>query len=172
MGWMHLRPVRPGEHPYYACRGRVGQIHMGGGERCTLPYVRADKLEWAVWKKVKAVLNNPNKLVECVEKALSELEARKSQVGAETLAVDDRLQAIRAKEERLGMAFADGAIKESVYKSRLAQLKKQEAALSKRRGGRDFREGLHPLFSKSSLFPHQGEGDTGDRVTKKSIGGG
>jgi len=88
-------------------------------------------LEWAVWKKVKAVLNSPDKLSECVDKALSELEARKSQIGAETLAIDDRLEAIRAKEERLGMAFSDGAVKESVYKSRLAQLKKQEAALLK-----------------------------------------
>ncbi len=56
------------------------------------------------------------------------MEERKSQIGAEALAIDDRLGAIRAKEERLGMAFADAAVSESAYKSKLNQLKKQQAA--------------------------------------------
>jgi len=47
------------------------------------------------------------------------------------LTIDNKLEAIRAKEERLGMAFADGAVAEGVYRSRLNQLKKQEAALLK-----------------------------------------
>jgi len=122
---------KAGEPRYYACRGRVNHIPLDGGKRCTLPYVRADWLERAAWEKVKAVLNSPDRLVECVSKALSELEARKSQVGAETLAIDNRLETIRSKEERLGMAFADGAVRESTYKLRLNQLKKQETALLK-----------------------------------------
>lgn len=100
-------------------------------KRCNLPYIRADWLEWQVWRKVKAVLNNSDKLTECVNKALIELEERKSQIGAETLAIDNRLEAIQAKEERLGITFADRAVSESVYKSKLNQLKKQEAALLK-----------------------------------------
>jgi len=102
-----------------------------GNKRCNLPYIRADWLEWGVWRKVKVVLNNSAKLTECVNKALIDLEERKSQIGAETLAIDNRIEAIRAKEERLGMAFADGAVSESAYKSKLNQLKKQEAALLK-----------------------------------------
>jgi hypothetical protein len=123
---------KPKEPRYYACRGRVQhRVTRDGGERCNLPYVRADWLEWEVWKKVKAVLNSADKLAECVNKALAELEERKSQIGAEALAIDNKLEAVRAKEERLGMAFADGAVNESAYKSRLNQLKKQEAALVK-----------------------------------------
>jgi len=124
---------KPGEPRYYACRGRVNHIPLDGGKRCTLPYVRADRFEWDVWEKVEAVLSSPGKLVECVNKALSELEVRKSQIGAEALVIDDRLEAIRAKEERLGMAFTDGAVKDGVYKVKLSQLKKQEAALLKYR---------------------------------------
>jgi hypothetical protein len=100
-------------------------------KRCNLPYVRADWLEWGVWEKVNAVLNNSSKLAECVNKALIELEERKSQIGDETLTIDSKLESIRAKEERLGMAFTDGAVSESAYKSKLNQLKKQEAALFK-----------------------------------------
>jgi len=123
---------KPGEPRYYACRDRVQhRVTQDGDKRCNLPYIRADWLEWGVWRKVKAVLNDSDKLAECVNKALIDSEERKSQIGAETLAIDDKLEAVRAKEERLGIAFADGAISESAYKSKLNQLKKQEAALLK-----------------------------------------
>ncbi|MBU2608920.1 MAG: zinc ribbon domain-containing protein [Chloroflexi bacterium] len=50
---------KPKEPRYYACRGRVQhRVTKDGGERCNLPYVSADWLEWGVWKKVKAVLNS------------------------------------------------------------------------------------------------------------------
>ena len=84
-----------------------------------------------VWEKVKAVVRNQDTLAECVNKALIELEERKSQIGAEALAIDDKLEVIRTKKERLGLVFADGAINESTYKSKLKQLKKQEASLLK-----------------------------------------
>jgi len=123
---------KPRKPRYYACRGRVQhRMTQDSDKRCNLPYVRADWLEWGVWKKVKAVLNNSDELAECVNKALVELEKRKSQIGAETLTIDNKLEAIRTKEERLGMVFADGAVSESAYKSKLSQLKKQEGALLK-----------------------------------------
>jgi predicted nucleic acid-binding Zn-ribbon protein len=100
-------------------------------KRCDLPYVKADWLEWTVWKKVKAVLNDSDKLAECVNKALARLEEKKAEIGTEALAVDSKLEAIRTKKERLGMVFADGAISESTYRSKLGQLKKQEATVLK-----------------------------------------
>ena len=126
---LHKKPQEP---RYYACRGRV-QKHMNrdSEKRCDLPYVKADWLEWGVWEKVKAVLNDSDKLVECVNKALVELEEKKARIGTETLTIDSKLEAIRAKTERLGMVFADGAISEKTYKSKLGQLKKQEAAILK-----------------------------------------
>jgi len=128
---MHKKPREP---RYYACRGRV-QKHMNrdNEKRCDLPYVKAEWLEWGVWKKVKAVLNDSDKLAECVNKALVRLEEKKTEIGTEALATDSRLEAIMARKERLGMVFADGAISESAYRSKLSQLKKQEAAVLKRR---------------------------------------
>jgi len=123
---------KPQEHRYYACRGRVHHWKLGEGrKRCDLPYVRADWLEWGVWNKVKAILNNSDKLTECINRALTELEEKKAHIGAEIVDVDGKLEALRAKMERLGMAFADGAMAESAYKSKLKQLKKQETVLVK-----------------------------------------
>ena len=68
---------RPGEHGYYACRGRVSGNNPHCGKRCTLPYVRADWLEWGVWKRVKAVIKSPDRLAECVNKALIDLEEKR-----------------------------------------------------------------------------------------------
>jgi len=122
---------RPGEHGYYACRGRVNRNHVDSGKRCTLPYIRVDRLEWPVWEKVRDILRNQETLAKCVNKALVQLEEKKSQIGAGTLAIDNKLDTIRAKKERLGLAFADGAVQENIYKSKLNQLKKQEAAVLK-----------------------------------------
>ena len=123
---------KPKEPRYYACRGRIHHWKADdGSERCNLPFMRADWLEWGVWNRVKEVLNNSDKLAECINRALEELEEKKAHIGAEILDVDGKLEKIRKKMERLGMAFADGAIEESAYKSKLKQLKKQEASLLK-----------------------------------------
>jgi site-specific DNA recombinase len=112
---------------YYVCRGRLARNHLDGGARCTMRWIRADRLEWAVWNKVKAVLNDPNTLAQCVTKALSDLEERRAQMGTQVLSMDREIEALRTKKERLGIAFADGTIKEETYKLKLRQLKKQEA---------------------------------------------
>jgi hypothetical protein len=106
-------------------------VAQDSDKRCNLPYVRADWLEWGVWNKVKAILNNSDKLTECINRALAELEEKKAYIGAEIVDVDGKLEALTTKMERLGMAFADGAIVESAYKSNLKQLKKQETVLMK-----------------------------------------
>jgi len=123
---------KPREPRYYACRGRIKhRMTQDNDKRCNLPYIRADWLEWGAWEKVKAILNNSDQLAECVDKALIELEERRAQIGAETLTIDNKLEAIMTKKERLGMVFADGAVSENTYRSKLSQLKKQEAALFK-----------------------------------------
>ena len=113
----------------------AGQTHMNRHqeERCDLPYIKTEWLEWAIWGRVKEILNGSDKLAEYVNKALARLEELKAEIGSEALAFDGKLEAIRAKKERLGMVFADGAISESIYRSKLGQLKKQEAAVLKRR---------------------------------------
>lgn len=116
---------------YYVCRGRFKESHPDGGKRCDTRWINAKWLEWAVWDKVKEVVNNPDTLVQCVNNAMAKLQESREQLGTETLDIDRELAAISKKEERLGIAFTDGAIKEEVYKSKLRQLKAREAMLLK-----------------------------------------
>ena len=145
---------KPGEPRYYACKGRIRRVPYDGDKYCDLPFLRADKLEWAVWQKVRHTVQSKKSLSEFVNKALAELEARKSQIGAEALAIDDKLESITARKERLGIAFADGAISESTYKSKLSQFKKQEAAILKSRHNIDPAEltELSSLESRISMI--------------------
>jgi len=121
---------RTGER-YYVCRGRFKESHPDGGKRCDTRWMNARRLEWAVWDKVKEVVNNPDTLAQCVNNAMARLQEKKEQLGTETLDIDRELAAISKKEERLGIAFTDGAIKEEVYKSKLRNLKAREAMLLK-----------------------------------------
>ena len=121
---------RTGER-YYVCRGRYKESHPDGGKRCDTRWINAKWLEKAVWDKVKGVLNNPDELAQCVNNAMSRLQEKKEQLEVETLDIDRELEAISKKQERLGIAFADGAIKEEVYKSKFRQLKAREATLLK-----------------------------------------
>jgi site-specific DNA recombinase len=121
---------RRSAYRYYACRGRVDRKNQDE-KRCNLPYFRADWLEQGVWEKVKEVLNDSGKFVESINKSLIELEKRRKKIGAESLAVESKIEKIRIKEERLGMAFADGAVGESAYRTTLKRLKSEEDDLLK-----------------------------------------
>jgi len=127
---LHQKPKEP---RYYACRGRVERRHLDRDERCDLPYVRAEDLELAVWRKVQDVLRDRQTLSRCVNDGLVELEDIRSHLKESTLAIDDKLNNVRTKLERLGMAFADGAVTEKSYRLKLGVLKKLEASLLRRR---------------------------------------
>lgn len=153
---------RTGER-YYVCRGRFKESHPDGGKRCDSRWINAKWLEWAVWKKVKEILRNPDTLVQCVTDAMAKLQEKKEQLGAETLDIDRELAALSQKQERLGIAFADGAIKEEIYKSKLHRLKAREATLLKCRRNinptsltelemlEDRIANVHDILSKGSL---------------------
>ncbi len=128
---LKCREKRSTGERHYVCRGRFRESHPDGGKRCDSRWINAKWLEWAVWYKVKAVLKNPDTLVQCVNNAMAKLQESREQLGAETLDIDRELAAISKKEERLGIAFTDGAIKEETYKSKLRNLKAQEAMLLK-----------------------------------------
>ncbi|MCJ7605919.1 MAG: zinc ribbon domain-containing protein [Dehalococcoidales bacterium] len=128
---------RSNAHAYYGCRARVYKNYKGNGKNCSLPFVRADKLETAVWKKLKEVLSDKDKLRDAVDKALADLEAQKTSNGADALAINEKLDEVRARKERLGLAFADLAIDEDRYKKTLAKLNEQEAGLLRSRNGID-----------------------------------
>jgi site-specific DNA recombinase len=122
---------------YYVCRGRHKEHHPDGSPTCILPYIRAERLEIMVWNAVKQVFADPAKLKEYVDKALAELEQRRAQVGESFLDIEKGIAGVKKKEERLGIAYTDGTLVESVYKTKLNQLRKQEADLLQRQHNLD-----------------------------------
>ena len=119
---------RPHEARYYVCRGRLGS-HVDGTKRCTTAWVKAEELEWAVWHKVEEALNNPEMLHGYMRAALESLKEQREQYGSDTLSLEQELEAIKSKLERLGIAYADGTVGEQAYHARLRRLRKQEAEL-------------------------------------------
>ena len=124
---------KPSDTRYYFCRGRFKGSHLDGTPRCSSPRISADLLEWSVWKEVKTMLNDGDKLKQSVRNALSILEDKRSQSGEQTESLDHKLEIVWGKKERLGLTFADGVIGKETYDKKLQELKKLEADLSQRR---------------------------------------
>ncbi len=122
---------------YYVCRGRHKEHHPDGSPTCTLPYIRAERLETKVWNTLKEVFADPAKLKQYADKALAELEQRRAQIGEGLLEIEKGIAEVKKKEERLGLAYTDGTIIESVYKTKLNQLRKQDADLVQRQNNLD-----------------------------------
>jgi len=111
------------ERRYYGCPGRSKDTHLDGSPRCKLPRMKADLLERAVWERLKLVLTDSETLRESIRRTLTELKERREHLYQSTGSVDQKLEAIVAKKERLGLSFADGAISRETYQKKL-----QEAA--------------------------------------------
>ena len=121
---------RTREPRYYVCRGRASK-HLDGSERCSLPWIKAEELEWAVWRKVKEALQNPDRLSKYMEDALASLQEQRKGLSSEALHLDRELAAVRKKLERLGIAYADGTISEDTYHLKLGQLRDREVDVVK-----------------------------------------
>ena len=122
---------------YYACRGRQKEYHPDGSPNCKLPWIRAEELEFTVWNQVKKAFADPETLKDYVNKALEELEGRKVQIGAGYLSIEQDIVKVKEKQERLGIAYADGTLAESAYKEKLHQFRKQEKELVQRQNNLD-----------------------------------
>jgi len=117
------------ERRYYSCFGRYKHTHLDGSPKCTLPRVRADLLEKAVWRRLKDVLTDSDTLKKSLKCCLDELKQKRIEYDNGTGSVDRDIESIVAKKERLGLAYADGAVTKKVYQQRLCTLTKMEGEL-------------------------------------------
>jgi len=104
--------------------------------------LRADILEKAVWRRLKTALTDSETLRDSLRDSLAELKQRRGQLDKETGCLDKELQAISGKKERLGLAYADGAIAREVFEGNLHILTKREAELLKARNNLDPHVGM------------------------------
>jgi len=93
----------------------------------------SDWVEKQVWNKFAVALTDSSILEKSIRDALVKLEERKRQLEIESEPLDRQLEKVRGAISRHGIAFADGAISEDIYREKLPILKKQEADLAARK---------------------------------------
>jgi hypothetical protein len=119
------------ERRYYSCQGRYIDSHLDGSPRCELPRMEAGLLEKKVWRRFKTVVSDSEVLKHGIRDALADIRERRDELGKDTAVVDKELEGIQGKKERLGLAFADGALTKEVYTGRLQKLTNREKELVK-----------------------------------------
>jgi hypothetical protein len=95
-----------------------------------------------VWRRLKTVLTDSQTLRETFRSTLDELKQMRGEIGKATESIDRELQTVCSKKERLGLAYADGAVAKEVYDNKLGILRKRESELLTARSNLDPRVGM------------------------------
>ena len=133
-----------GKYRHYRCAGTDGD-RFGGKAVCDNQSVNADRLEAAVWERVRAMLETP-------EGVAAEHRRRLRVAGEPTAASEDvarverQIAALRRGTDRLIDAFAAGVIGRAEFEPRIAGLKARSAQLEAEcRSARDVGEAERQL---------------------------
>jgi len=117
------------KHRYYSCRGRLKQNHVDGSAKCTSPRLKADCLENKVWKRIKEISEDPNKLKPLLEEAIDSLKSREEEFKVRILPIDDRLSQIAEQKSRLANGFVMLNMNAAKYQELQKSLDVEEARL-------------------------------------------
>jgi site-specific DNA recombinase len=121
--------TRREKHQYYYCNGREKKP----GTKCSLPQVRCDQLDAAVWAWLKNTMQHPEQLAEGLrgERAAAERENRALRDRLE-LVVAGQGETARQLGELLNL-FLEGRFPKALLATRQAELEKQAADLERER---------------------------------------
>jgi hypothetical protein len=108
---------------YYVCRVAFDRRT---GRTCSGRNVRADRLEAAIWREVRAKLTSPEVILQELRRGQPEPDR------AEVARTEDRLSEIGEQERRLVKHLASGRIDERLVLDELDELKRQRATLQAR----------------------------------------
>ena len=106
---------------YYTCRGRMKYVHPDGLSRCKAPYIRADWLEDELWKRIEAIMNDPNKLLPLIKESIDNLRRAEADLSERIRPIDERLAEIAAQKARL----ADDWIMRNMNVERFTELRER-----------------------------------------------
>jgi site-specific DNA recombinase len=113
----------PRSYAYYRCVG-TDAYRFGGQRVCNNTQVRTDKLDLAVWQKVKSLLECPDYLAEEYSRRLKEAS------NADEVSVfQTQLTKLRRGVDRLIDSYAAGFIDKGEFEPRVARLKDRVAQL-------------------------------------------
>ena len=124
------RDPSQGEYRHYRCIGTDG-CRFGGSAVCGNPPVRGDRLEQAVWDRVRALLEKPERVAEEYRRRLD--AARDAATEPEEVKeLDRQIAALRRGIGRLIDSYAEGVLDCAEFEPRIAGLKGRIARLEER----------------------------------------
>lgn len=113
---------------YYSCNSKIGYITP---VRCGSPYVRGDVIEPLVWDSVKEILNQPEVVIEQIEKQPGSSNSGYSEASLQT--VNHSLEKKGQEIDRLLEAYKIGAIDSQLLKREMDKTRKEQADLVEKR---------------------------------------
>lgn len=126
---LSCRQRAKGAPRYYSCPGRTRSKHLDNSPYCLLPRLRSDYVEKEVWNKFASTLSDSDLLEQSITNALLRLEDHIKKNEISFSPINRQLEKVQKAIERHGLAFADGAIPEDVYREKLSLLMKQKGDL-------------------------------------------
>jgi len=115
------------DYAYYRCIG-TDAYRYGGQRVCNNQQVRTDYLERAVWREVRGLLEQPERVIEEYQRRLQALTAPNK--NATQASMEKQFNQCRRAVARLIDSYTDGYLEKEEFEPRVAQLKKRQAELA------------------------------------------
>ena len=120
-------------YEYYTCRAKLEPIN---GERCKLPSVPQEWLDWWIWQQLTALFEDQKHFEQVLFSANTQLKKDNIQINAlanELVQIDEALKDIATQIENVIDFIAKGSITHKAATKKIENLQKQEAKLKEER---------------------------------------
>jgi site-specific DNA recombinase len=115
---------------YYRCTGADG-YRFEGEALCCNPPVRADQLEQVVWDRVKALLQEPERVADEYRRRLAQAADGAAQP-EEVARLQKQMASVRRGIERLIDSYAEGFVEKGEFEPRITGMKQRLSQLKER----------------------------------------
>jgi site-specific DNA recombinase len=161
-------------HSYYRCSGSEASRMPGGARICSNPAIRVDRLDEAVWSDVRALLLEPQRLVQEFERRLSRANDP-AEAARSSRSLDKLIGQVKRRIARLVEMYADGYLEKDRFASEMERSRRRLTELESERAGLEEEEGqraeLHLVIGRIEGFAEQMRAglETSDAGTRRRI---
>jgi site-specific DNA recombinase len=162
------------KHPYYRCSGSEGSRMPGRVRICSNPAIRVERLDEAVWSDVRALLLEPERLVQEFERRLSRANDP-GEAARSSRSLDKLIGQVKRRIARLVEMYAEGYIEKAPFQSEMDLARKRLTELESEREGLEEEESqraeLRLVIGRIEEFADQMRAglDTSDATTRRRI---
>ena len=162
------------KHLYYRCSGSEGDRTPGKARICGNPAIRVERLDEAVWSDVRALLLEPERLVQEFERRLSRANDP-GEAARSSRSLDKLIGQVKRRIARLVEMYADGYIEKDRFQSEMDLSRKRLTELESEREGLKEEESqraeLRLVIGRIEEFADQMRAglDTSDAKTRRRI---